>query len=419
MSGSLRIALVLRSGGDYDAEYVERICAALDVCAPGINRVCLSDVEIRGAERIPLEHDWPGWWSKMELFRPDVAGDLLYMDLDTMPVAGLAPLLSQCNGHAIALRDFYHPSRIGSGLMYLPESVRPLVWDRFTANPAGVMRRYSERKVERWGDQAFLSDVLAQAPLRWQDIVPGAVVSYKADVRRAGALPAGASIVCFHGKPRPRDVGWRLPVARVQATLPADLARWRGATVFLIGGGPSAEALDLEAMRGRGLVVAINDSARKLPWADVMFSADMSYVQRRAELIRSFAGRVVLAAPSEFELPVGLGRVERVTRMPVGATSEDPMVTVTGNSGFSGLMLAVARGAARVVLVGFDMAGPGHWFGEYEWKCRLGVEHYPDWIAQMDAVADWIRARGCDVVNVNPASAIRCFRFAPLGELTK
>lgn len=412
---ALRVALVLRSGGDYDAEDVARLCNALAVHAPSVPVVCLSDVPVP-CERIALEHDWPGWWSKMELFRPDVAGDLLYMDLDTMLTGDLAGVLGACNGHAIALRDFYHPTRIGSGLMYLPESVRPLVWDRFTANPASVMRTYSERRVERWGDQAFINDVIARSPLRWQDELPGAVVSYKIDVRPNGTVPPTASIVCFHGKPRPRSLAWKLP--GVAAAKPAAArTSWEGKTVFLVGGGPSAGELDLEQLRDRGLVIAINDAARRLPWADVMFTADMSYVLRRQDLIRGFAGTKILAAPAGFSLPAGLGPVERVERMPVGATSEDPMATITGNSGFSALILAAARGASRVVLVGFDMTGPGHWFGEYEWKCRLGVEEYPDWVAQMDAVAEWLRARGCDVVNVNPNSAIRCFRFADLGDM--
>lgn len=418
MTDSLRIATVLKSGGDYDEDYVERINSALDCYAPGVPRVCFSDVEVPGADRIPLDYGWPGWWSKMELFRPEVRGDLLYMDLDTMPVASLTPLISQCNGHTIALRDFYHKDRIGSGLMYLPEAMRARIWARFMRNPESNIREYSKRTVARWGDQAFLFDNFAEQPLRWQDVVPGAVVSYKAHVQRSGSVPAGTSIVCFHGKPRPRDIGWRLPDRPPQQPQAVpDLGRWRGATVFLIGGGPSASAFDFERIRGRGLVVAINDAAVRLPWADVMFTADMSYVLRRRNIIRQFFGTKILAAPVGFPLPAGVGIVERVNRLAVGATSSDPMTTVTGNSGFSALILAAARGAARIVLIGFDMAGPGHWFGEYEWKCRLGVEQYPDWIAQMEAVGGWLRSRGCDVVNLNPDSAIRCFRFASLDEV--
>lgn len=46
--------------------------------------------------RIKLLHgdDWPGWWSKMELYRPDLPpGRTLYMDLDSHIIKSLQPIL--------------------------------------------------------------------------------------------------------------------------------------------------------------------------------------------------------------------------------------------------------------------------------------------------------------------------------------
>jgi hypothetical protein len=46
--------------------------------------------------RIKLLHgdDWPGWWSKMELYRPDLPlGRTLYMDLDSHAIKSLQPIL--------------------------------------------------------------------------------------------------------------------------------------------------------------------------------------------------------------------------------------------------------------------------------------------------------------------------------------
>jgi hypothetical protein len=43
---------------------------------------------------IPLIYAWPGWWSKMEIHRPDLpSGRTLYMDLDSHAVRNLAPIL--------------------------------------------------------------------------------------------------------------------------------------------------------------------------------------------------------------------------------------------------------------------------------------------------------------------------------------
>lgn len=43
---------------------------------------------------IPLIYAWPGWWSKMEIHRPDLpSGRTLYMDLDSHAVRSLGPIL--------------------------------------------------------------------------------------------------------------------------------------------------------------------------------------------------------------------------------------------------------------------------------------------------------------------------------------
>lgn len=182
---------MLRSGAHYDAEYVERIVAAV----PG-RVVCLSDCAVP-CERVPLEHHWPGWWSKMELFRPDLAGDFLYMDLDTV-VRG--PLDDLFCGKLALLRDFYRPDGLGSGLMYLPERDRGEIWREWTQNPALWMAECGFG-----GDQAFLERFWLARAARFQDIAPGQVVSYKAS---PPAERRAARVVCFHGEPRPRDVNW-------------------------------------------------------------------------------------------------------------------------------------------------------------------------------------------------------------------
>jgi hypothetical protein len=49
--------------------------------------VCLSDKPDEVPGGIALKHNWPGWWAKLELFRPDLfqEGDLvLYFDMDTV-----------------------------------------------------------------------------------------------------------------------------------------------------------------------------------------------------------------------------------------------------------------------------------------------------------------------------------------------
>lgn len=190
---------VLRSGGEFTPAHVQWLARQV----PGLT--CLSDVEVPGVATLPLYYDWPGWWAKMELFRPDMRGDLLYLDLDTVVLGDLSVLDV---GATTVLRDFTRPHLMGSGLMYLVEMDRPLVWAKFVQDPGKHIAECVTQ--ERWGDQGFLQGVLVAQ--RWQDALPGRVVSYKEHC--ISRVPSGARVVCFHGKPRPWEVkkAWIPPI---------------------------------------------------------------------------------------------------------------------------------------------------------------------------------------------------------------
>lgn len=197
----LNVACVLKASNDYDAEYVERLRDGVKKHLKEPHRfVCLSDVEVP-CERIELKHDWPGWWSKIELFRPDIDDDLLYFDLDTLIVGDLSDIAKV--RHLTMLADFFadYPA---SGVMYLPWFERGEVWRKWIKDPRAHMVEQGGH-----GDGGFLRKVWGNRPARWQDEVPGQIVSYKKHVRGRG-LPDDARVVCFHGQPRPRAVEWKI-----------------------------------------------------------------------------------------------------------------------------------------------------------------------------------------------------------------
>lgn len=52
------------------------------------------EVKEVGLTPIPLIHDWPGWWAKVELHRQDLPkGRCLYLDLDSHVIRSLQPIL--------------------------------------------------------------------------------------------------------------------------------------------------------------------------------------------------------------------------------------------------------------------------------------------------------------------------------------
>lgn len=92
----MKIALVLRSGGDYNASDVQWLVNQLP---KGYEIICLTDLKrlhVPGVKVVPLINQWQkcrGWWAKIELFRPDITDDLFYLDLDTVIAGDIRPIL--------------------------------------------------------------------------------------------------------------------------------------------------------------------------------------------------------------------------------------------------------------------------------------------------------------------------------------
>jgi hypothetical protein len=187
------ILTVLRSGGDYTWEHVERLRAQCEQHAPDSRFHCLHDDL--------MLHKWPGWFSKIEALR--LTGPILYMDLDTSVMGDLTPLLEAAETRRfIALRNpLPTPSRFGSGLMAWSGDMSH-VYRRFAADPARHVARCTTQAV--WGDQGFIAEDEPD-PTLWQDILPGQIVSWKVECKQG--IPETARVVYFHGKPRPWDVG--------------------------------------------------------------------------------------------------------------------------------------------------------------------------------------------------------------------
>lgn len=199
----LTVICVLRSGGIYDASWVEKLKNACERNLPPHTFNCLSDVPVP-CNRIPLQHDWPSWWAKIELFRPGVIdGPTLYLDLDTI-VVGKVEILR--NGVDFAmLQSFWIPDMVGSGVMYFSgENVPHHIYEKFAKQPQAYIKHH-ERNAEGTyvGDQAFIWDAMKHDVPRINDYLPG-IKSYKMNCIRR--LPEDASIVCFHGRPRPTEV---------------------------------------------------------------------------------------------------------------------------------------------------------------------------------------------------------------------
>jgi hypothetical protein len=193
---SAAVLTVLRSGGEYRPEHVTRL---YDQCI-GQAFLCLSDVDLP-VPHYRMQHGWPGWFSKLEMFR--LHGPILYMDLDTTVTGDLTPLLDAAEEHDfIALRNpLPTPSRFGSGIMAWRGDMSR-VYKRFKEAPAYHAARCTTQQV--WGDQGFIAETETPSAY-WQDLFPGQIASWKVDCKEG--VPPDARVIYFHGYPRPWQIG--------------------------------------------------------------------------------------------------------------------------------------------------------------------------------------------------------------------
>jgi hypothetical protein len=189
---------VLKTGGEYDYRHLAWLQRQLNV---PIN--CLTDGKLeRTAEINPLElkQDWPGWWSKIELFRPDISGNILYLDLDTVVLNLPEKYLSPRTAPIFLLdANRKHAGPINSGLMYIPRNHprRHEPYFDMLKDPATVTLKFK-------GDQHYLDGYFKTGCLFWQELFPNESKSFKKDLRRGA--PTNENIVFFHGQPRPWTV---------------------------------------------------------------------------------------------------------------------------------------------------------------------------------------------------------------------
>lgn len=195
----MQIATVLKRGPEFRPEHLKRLVNTIRESGNDHKIICLTDFEfeIAGVDRIPLIHFWPGWWSKIELFR--VATEpTLYLDIDTVVVGRLPEI-----GPRFAMiEDVYDSRNYGSGVMSWQKAPRN-IYDTFKSDADRYMRKYRTR--QHWGDQAFIRDYLGHKP----DLLGNEFRSYKAHCKRF--VPHETKVVYFHGKPRPWFVRLRFP----------------------------------------------------------------------------------------------------------------------------------------------------------------------------------------------------------------
>ena len=208
----LKVVCVMRSGGDFDADDVANIKRHVDNHLTVEHEfVCYTDLpkigQIPGVTVRKLRCDFPGWWSKLEIFRE--TGPCLFFDLDVTMVDNIDRLAKWVlqGGRRFAMIEEW----LDSWKHMWNSSV--MAW---SGDYSYLLREFwprdDEQRYKRGGDQEYTTKQL-RSHNEEVEMVSDLLGVYSYKFHCKNGVPPNASIICFHGRPRPRWIGapWWLP----------------------------------------------------------------------------------------------------------------------------------------------------------------------------------------------------------------
>lgn len=163
-------------------------------------------------------------------------------------------------------------------------------------------------------------------------------------------------------------------------------------TFVCIASGPSLTAAQVDYVRGKAVVIAVNDNYRMAPWADHVYACDRSWWNNHAATVRETCS----------------GRLWTKSKEAAEKYALNHVLLPGNNSGFQAIHLANRLGAARIILIGYDMqhtGGKAHWFG-----------NHPAGFRNADGVEKWRNAFNrlnteipAPIINCTIDTALTCF----------
>lgn len=199
---------------------------------------------------------------------------------------------------------------------------------------------------------------------------------------------------------------------------------WEGECAAIVAAGPSVRKDQVELLKDRIHVVAINTSYELCPWADALYGCDAKWWASKKG-VGSFKGiKIAMEDEAVKQFPelkqIKVRYDERNKRDVCHDFLMDKYGEVGGggNSGFQALNWLAQLGVKAVALLGFDFRIDGngkiHWHGRHADSGHY-ILHNPSesnfrlWIEKMNKAVPRIRALEMDVVNCSETSALECF----------
>ncbi len=192
---------------------------------------------------------------------------------------------------------------------------------------------------------------------------------------------------------------------------------WEGETVINLAGGPSLTQNQVDYIKDKCKVIAINTSYQLAPWADLLYFCDARWYHwhKDNQLFKDFKGiKVTLrnfgTVPDE---------VKKIDNLGSYGLSLEPTGIMTGhNSGYQSINLAVLLGVKRILLLGYDMqwiGGKSHWHKGHPVKIPE-KSLIRNMLPRFDSLKGPLKKAGVKVINCSPNSLIKTFPKQSLQE---
>lgn len=206
---------------------------------------------------------------------------------------------------------------------------------------------------------------------------------------------------------------------------------WEGKRCFVLGGGESLRGFDFHKL-DKEITLGIN---RTFEYYHSTLNYMMDY--RFLEMIKGgemnaylnkdvykawleYTGlKVILCPITPLRMEPNLYLVHRLDSKMV-TLSVNEGIYGGNNSGFGGMMLAIALGANPIYLMGFDMQckTATHWHEGYPGQTLDGQrKKNQQFLDQINEFAPWLKGMNIDVINLNPNSALECFPKKTIDEV--
>ena len=193
---------------------------------------------------------------------------------------------------------------------------------------------------------------------------------------------------------------------------------WEGETVACIGGGPSLLPEHLDYIKDKCRVIVINNAYKLAPWADILYFCDYRwYTWHKGDKdFQTFKG-IKVTLNNLGKVPDDIRKLENLGS--TGLTDQPTGLKTGSNSGYQCINLAVLTGAAKILLVAYDMRfgsdGKSHWHGEHydtvnKTRVVMGNKVFErNMLPKFHTLVQPLKDAGIDIINCSSISAITVF----------